>query len=137
MSKPKIAILCAVLMCTVGVVWLATANRRSLTNLTYSQFLQEVRMGQVASVILIERNSGAVQATCKLKAGNTVQTVLPSHYKDALMAMQDRQVNIEIRGSSEPLRLLMNATPFLLLLGVWIFLMIRKLPNSPRQTLTG
>jgi ATP-dependent Zn protease len=133
MSKPKIAMICAVLMCAAGVFWLATASQRSLINLTYSQFLQEVRTGQVASVIVVGSNSGAVQATCKLKEGKTVRTVLPSDYKDALVAMQDKLVNIEIRdSSSEPLRLFMNATPFLLLLGVWVFLMIRKFPISPK-----
>jgi ATP-dependent Zn protease len=65
-------------------------------------------------------------------------TVLPSDYKDALMTMQDKLVNVEIRDSSSGLlQLFSNATPFLLLLGVWIFLMIRKFPNGPRQGFLG
>jgi len=55
-----------------------------------------------------------------------------------MVAMQDKVVNLEIRDSSSgSLRLFKNAAPFLLLLGVWIFLMIRKFPNGPRQGVLG
>src|SRR2546425_6990115 len=130
-SRGKIAITCGVLVCVAGVLWMTTTGQRSLTTYTYSQFLDQVHSGQVAGVVVIGSNSGAVEATCWLKDGKAARTVLPSDYKDALLAMQDKLVNIEIRdSSSEPLRLLMNATPFLLLLGVWVVLMIRKFPNS-------
>jgi ATP-dependent Zn protease len=105
---------------------------------TYSQFLERVRTGQIASVILMGSNSGATEAICRLKDGNAVRTVLPSNYRDALVAMQDNQVNVEIRDSaSGPLQLFLKASPFFLLLGVWIFLIIRKLPNGPRQGVLG
>jgi ATP-dependent Zn protease len=138
MSKPTISILCGVLMWAAGLLWLATSSQRSLDTLTYSQFLEEIRAGQVVSVIVFGSNSGAIQATCKLKEGKTVRTVLPSDYKDTLIAMHDQLVNIEIRDSSSgPLRLFVNATPFLLLLGIWSFLMIRKFSGSPKQTIFG
>lgn len=130
-SKAKIAIICAVLICVTGVLWMATTSQRSLTTLTYSQFLERVRTGQIASVIVMGSNSGAIQAICRLQDGNAVRTVLPSDYRDAMVAMQDKLVNVEIRDSSSgPLRLFVNATPFFLLLGVWIFLVIRKFPNG-------
>ena len=83
-------------------------------------------------------NSGAIQAICRLKDGNAVRTVLPSDYRDAMVAMQDKLlVNVEIKDSSSgSLQLLIKATPFLLLLGVWIFLVIRKFPNGPRQSIS-
>ena len=137
-SKRKIAIACAVLASVAGVLWIATTGQSSLTTLTYSQFLEQVRGGQVASVVVIGSNSGAAKATCRLRNGQAARTVLPSDYRDALRAMQDRLVNIEIRdSSSEPLRVLTNAAPFLLLLGVWIVLTIRKFPNSPRLRSLG
>jgi len=138
MNSRAVAIICAVLICVAGVLWMAAAGQRSLTTLTYSQFLEKVRTGQVASVIIMGSNSGAVHATCRLKDGNALQTVLPSDYKDAMAAMQDKLVNVEIRDSSSgSLRLFKNAAPFFLLLGVWIFLMIRKFPNGPRQGVLG
>ena len=138
MPRRKIAAIAAVLLGAAVVWWLAGAGRRPLTNLSYSRFLEEVQAGQVASVILIGSNSGAVQATCRLKEGVSARTVLPSDYRDALAAMLDQRVNVEIRdSSSDPLRLLMNATPFLLLLGVWVFLMIRKFPHGPIRPFLG
>lgn len=137
-SKARIAIICAVLICVAGVLWMATASQRSLPTLTYSQFLEKVRTGQIASVIVMGSNSGAIQAICRLKDGRAMRTVLPSDYRDAMVAMQDKLVNVEIRDSSSgPLRLFINATPFFLLLGVWIFLMIRKFPNGPRFSVLG
>jgi len=48
--------------------------------------------------------------------------------------MQDHLVNIEIRdSSSRPRQLLLNATPFPLLFGVWILFTIRKFPNGPKR----
>jgi ATP-dependent Zn protease len=108
-----------------------------LTTFTYSQFLEKVRTGQIASVIVMGSNAGAIQAICRLKDGNTERTVLPSDYRDAMVAMQDKVVNVEIRDSSSRLLpLVMNATPFLLLLDVWIFLVIRKFPNGPGQSIS-
>lgn len=137
-SKGKILITCVVLICVAGVLWMATNGQGSLTTYTYSRFLDQVHSGQVASVVVIDSNSGAVEAACRLKDGKTVRTVLPSDYRDALVAMQDKLVNIEIRDSAlGPFSLLIKAMPFLLLLGIWIYLMIRKFPNGPRQSALG
>lgn len=135
-SKTKLAIVCALLACVLAAVWLAATRKPHLTNYTYSQFLDQVRNGQVSDAIIIGTNSGAAITTFHLKNGQSAQTVLPSEYRDALRAMQDKLVNIEIRdASSEPRRILLNATPFLLLLAVWIVLMIWKFPNGPRRSL--
>jgi ATP-dependent Zn protease len=137
-SKQKIAVTCGVLVCVAGVLWMTTTGQGSPTMYTYSQFLDQVHSGQVASVVVIGSNSGVVEATCRLRDGKTARTVLPSDYKDALLAMQDKLVNIEIRAfSPEPLRLFMKATPFLLLLGIWVVLMILKFPNNLKQALLG
>jgi len=137
--KKKIAITFLVLVCAAGFLWTITTGKRSLTTSTYSQFLEQVRSGQVANVIITGSNSGAAEATFRLKDAYAARTVLPSDYNSALVAMQDQRVNIEIRDvSSEPLHLLLNAAPFLLLLGVWAVLMLSgKFPKNPRQSLWG
>jgi ATP-dependent Zn protease len=125
-------LVCAVLLCLAIGLWLAAAGRRSADTLTYSQFLQEVRAGRIVRVIVQGSNSGAVHVAGSMQDGKMVRTVLPSDYEDALEAMQEKQVDVEIRDSfSEPLQLLRNATPFLLLLGIWMFLIIRKFPKNP------
>ena len=131
-SKGKIAITCAVLVCVLGFLWIATMGQSSLTTYTYSQFLDQVHGGQVASVIVIGSNTGAVEATCRLKDGKAARTVLPSDYRDALVAMQEKLVNIEIKDSSSgPLPSLKKTTPFFLLLGIWIYFTLGKFPNAP------
>jgi|SRR6266566_4786568 len=136
-SKASIAIICVVVISLAGILW-TTGSRRGLTKLTYSEFLEQVRGGQIASVTIIASTSGATEATCHSKDGKAMRTVLPSDYRDALVAMQDKLVNIEIQDSSSgPQRAIVNAAPFLLLVGVWIFLFIRKFPNGPRQGVVG
>lgn len=124
---PRIAIICFVVICLVVALWIAAGSGRGEVALTYSQFLEQVRAGQVASAIIIAGNSGGAQATCRLKDGKTVRTVLPSDYRDAMAAMQDKLVNVEIRPASFG-----NAMPFFVLLAVWIFLILLKFPNGPR-----
>jgi ATP-dependent Zn protease len=128
-TKMKVLTVAAVLTCSAGIFWLTTVRQGSTTNLTYSQFLEDVRAGRVSSVVVVG-NTGAAQATLELKDGKTARTVLPSDYKDALRAMQDKQVGIEIRDSS--LRPWVNTIPFFLLLGVWAVLMFRK-PNGLKR----
>lgn len=79
----------------------------------YSEFLNEVRAGEVQRVT-IEGH----QAAIVLKDGTTAKTVLPADYKYALSVLQDKRVEVEIKESS-----IMNAAPFLLLAGLWIVLM--------------
>jgi ATP-dependent Zn protease len=130
-SKTRIAIISVVLICVAGVFWTTATKPRSLPTMTYSQFLEKVRSGEIAGVIVMGSDSAAIQAICRLKDGTEVQTYLPADFRDAMLTMQDKLVNVEIRDSSGGfLRLLLNAMPFLLLLGVWIFLMIYKNPNG-------
>jgi cell division protease FtsH len=109
----------AVAVCMVAAI--STRAGRTRTTVTYSEFLQKVDAGEVASV--------ASQTDGLLKNGATVRTVLPADYRDALAAMLQKLVNIEIQESS-PRRTLVNAAPFFLVLGVWVFLMFR-MKNRP------
>jgi hypothetical protein len=56
------------------------------------------------------------------------RTVLPSDYREALAAMEESLVDIEIQSARFPL---LSAAPFLLLLAVWVCLMCWK-RNGPR-----
>ncbi len=104
--------------------WMAVNAETRAPGSTYSQFLNEVRQGKVDTVTIAPGNSGANPATYRTKDGNTSRTVLPTDYRDAIAAMQDRSVDVEIKDTSTgPLRLLLNAIPFLLLAGVWLFMM--------------
>lgn len=137
-SNAKAVTIVAALICVAVFSWMTLNNTRgqTQTKVTYSQFLQQVQAGQVASVV-IEPGSQANPVICRLKDGNSVRTVLPSDYRDAIAAMQAKLVNIEIQDSASGwIPLLINATPFLLLLGFWIF-MLGRLRNGPKRGSLG
>ena len=136
-SNGRTAVFWVVLILVGATLWMVVTGRHAKPTMTYSQFLASVESGKVAGVTIVASNSGAASATGRLTDGSTVRTLLPSNYGDALRVMREKEVSIEIRDfTSDPVRLLINATPFLVLLGFWFFMM-RKLRNGPRQGLFG
>lgn len=99
---------------------------------TYSEFLKRVEAGEVTkATVAVAARSGVDQIDYTLKNGSQAKTVVPSDDREALAAMRDKLVNVEIRdASSSPYRLLANASPFLLLLAVWVVMM--RLKIQPR-----
>jgi cell division protease FtsH len=133
----KIAIACAMLVILVAISRVVIRSDSGKTKATYSQFIEQVRSGEVAGVVVRASRSGASQAFYRLKDGRSERTVLPGNYKDAMTAMEDARVNLEIEDpSSEWLTLLINASPFLLLLGFWVIMMLR-FPNHLKLGNTG
>jgi cell division protease FtsH len=125
-SRNKIvtALLGAALLCALILIWSVAGGRERQSTISYSQFLQQVQAGRVAEVKILADNSGADDARVRLKDGTTTNTVLPSHYSAALQAMQQAMVNVEIQdASNSPMRLALNATPFLILLAIRVYFM--------------
>jgi cell division protease FtsH len=119
----------AAITITAVLLWTGTRGTSRLPGASYSQFLQEVRSGKVDAVTIV--GSNAIPARYRLKDGTTVRTVLPSDYRDALAAMQDGSVDIDIQESPwGSLRLLVNAIPFFVLLVVW-FVLVNRLKGRP------
>lgn len=76
-ANARIATIVVVVICLAVLLRIAIGNYHPETQITYSQFLQQVRAGQVAGVIIVAANSGAVHATCRLKDDKSVRTTLP------------------------------------------------------------
>jgi ATP-dependent Zn protease len=126
-TKTKTAFLIAALIFAAAVVWIFAGSHGGQTTINYTQFIQQVRAGQVTAVEIAAGNPGASPATIRLKDGRTSRTILPLDYSAALALLEDHVVNVEIQdASSSPMRLLVNATPFLLLAAVWVFLMFNR-----------
>jgi ATP-dependent Zn protease len=126
-TKIKIALLCAVLVFAGVVVWIMASSHAGPATISYTQFVQRVRAGQVAGVEIAAGNLGASPATIHLKNGGTSRTVLPLDYSAALALLEEQLVNVEIQdASTSPMHLLVNATPFLVLLAVWVLLMFNR-----------
>ncbi len=123
-STVKIAVFWVVMLCTAILLWrvVQTGTAAGEKRLTYTEFYKEVQSGNVESVTI----TNSVQVTGKFRSGNeTLNTVLPSDYPDIINVLQENGVTIEVKESSTPawLSFLINASPFLLLFGFWIFMM--------------
>ena len=73
-SRRKLTLVCVVLVCAAMLPWITKRERSFATIYSYSQFLGQTRDGQVASVIVIGSNPGAVEATYRLKSGERART---------------------------------------------------------------
>ncbi len=132
MISKAAAIAVVTLICAGCILWITTAGRPSLPALSYSEFLEKVQSGLVSSVVLKDNNSKPVQATCRMKDGTALRTVLPSDYENAMAAMLENKVRVEIWDPSPGyLRLFIQFAPLFLCAGLWTFLMIRRGPNYP------
>ena len=123
-STVKTAVFWVVMLCTAILLWrvVQTGTAAGERRLTYTEFYKEVQSGNVESVTI----SNSVQVTGKFRSGSeTLKTVLPSDYPDIINVLQENGVTIEVKESSTPawLSFLINASPFLLLFGFWIFMM--------------
>ena len=123
-STVKTAVFWVVMLCTAVLLWrvVQTGNAGSEKHLTYTEFYKEVKAGSVESVLITNGN----QVSGKLKgSGDTLRTVLPADYPGIIDVLQDSGVVIEVKESSTPawLSFLINASPFILLFGFWIFMM--------------
>jgi ATP-dependent Zn protease len=126
-AKMRIAVVFVALLIAAAVVWMIVPSQRTQSTITYTQFIERVRAGQVAGVEIAAGSPGASQATIRFKDGTTTRTVLPFDYSAALARLEEHGVTVEIEDASRSTgRLLMNATPFFVLLGIWVVLMFTR-----------
>jgi cell division protease FtsH len=125
-SNAKTIVFWGIVIVVAALMWAVVRNGPNPAKTTYSQFLQQVQAGQVSKATIVAAQTGANPVTYSLKDGSRVDSVLPQDYRDALDAMQQKMVDIEIRdASSQWLRVAANGMPFLILLGFWFFAMNR------------
>ena len=126
--RTKRVVFFSVSIVVAALLWAIVQNERS-PKASYSEFLQQVQSGQVSRATVIASHSGANQITYSLKNGSHVETVVPADYSDVLDAMQEKMVNVDIRDAQPWMGIVLNASPFLVLLGFWVFMM-RRLPGG-------
>jgi cell division protease FtsH len=128
-TNTKSIVFWGVLVAVAALLWAVVHNGPNPMKTTYSQFLQQVQAGQVSKATIVAE-SGANPVTYSLKNGSRIGSVLPHDYRDALEAMQQKMVDVEIRDASTQWpRVAANASPFLILLGFWFFMMNRMKAN--------
>jgi len=135
-STVKTAIFWLVMICTAILLWAVVKHGSPgrEKNFTFTQFSDEVQNGNVAEVVISNGNL----VTGKLKNGEVpFRTVIPANYSEVYKLLQEKKVNIEVKQaeSSHWLTLLVNASPFILLIAFWIFMM-RQMQTGGNKALS-
>ena len=134
-SNVKTAVFWVVLICVAVLLWtvVRTGKTRMEQQLSFTQFLGEVEAGKVRDITI---SGNEVQGTMK-DDDTPLRTVIPTNYPDIYKLLQDKGVNVEIEetGSGNWVSLLVNAIPFVLLLGFWIFMM-RQMQSGGNKALS-
>jgi len=122
-KRAKTIVFWIVLLAVAALVFAVVRSRPTPMKATYSQFLSQVQSGEVLKATIENAHPGASPVAYSLKDGTRRETVLPPDYRDALDAMQQKLVNVEIEDSPQWPRFVADAAPFLILLGFWSFAM--------------
>ena len=111
------------MLCTAVLLWqvVKTGNGVGQKEYNFSQFRREVLAKNIASVTI----TNEVEVDGKLNDGSQFKTVIPPNYPDMVTLLTENEVTITVQQSSTPawLSFLINALPFILLFGFWIFMM--------------
>ncbi len=124
------------MICTAFLIWNvvrgASPGREKPYNFT--QFLEEVRNGNVAEVTI----TNGTQVSGKLRnSGATLRSVIPASYTDIYKLLEEKKVAIELKQAEANtwVTLLVNASPFILLFAFWIFMM-RQMQTGGNKALS-
>ena len=94
----------------------------SVSELSYTEFLSRVEAGEVATAVIDP--GGAVSGT--LENGGDYATQIPIALQDPGLAEELQASGVEITGEGEPgatvLSVILSFLPFLLLIGVWLYI---------------
>ena len=132
-SSLKAGVFWIVLACVLVLGWQVVKSGRSRPEKTiiFTDFIREVEAGKLRKVTI----SGGTHVEGEYKDnGPSLHTLIPAHYVDIYKILQDHNVDIEIREESGKgwVSVLINASPFILLLAFWVFMM-RQMPKDMRR----
>ena len=135
-STVKTIVFWVVMLATALLLWqvVKTGNPTRERELSFTQFMTDVEQGNIAEVTIYANN----EVRGQFKKDNTrLQTVVPPDYPDLIRILRERDVIITVKESSSSswLSILLNASPFLLLIGFWIFMM-RQMQTGGNKALS-
>jgi len=117
-----------VLACVSVLLWqvVKVGATRPETSISFSKFIRQVEDGKLKSVSI--RDGVEVRGRYK-DNGAELRTLIPANYVEIYKILRDSGVEIEIEQSGGGwVSVLINASPFLLLLAFWVFMM-RQMQN--------
>ena len=135
-STVKTVVFWVVMLLTALLLWqvVKTGNPAKERELSFTEFMTSVEQGNVSEITLYGNN----EVRGKFKKDNArLKTVVPNDYPDLIGILREKGVVISVKESSSSswVTLLVNASPFLLLIGFWIFMM-RQMQTGGNKALS-
>ena len=135
-STVKTIVFWVVMLATALLLWqvVKTGNPAKERELSFTDFMNNVEQGNIAEVTIY--GSSEVRGQFK-KDGAHLKTVVPANYPDLIRILREKGVVITVKESSNSswVNILVNASPFLLLIGFWIFMM-RQMQTGGNKALS-
>jgi cell division protease FtsH len=125
------------MLATALLLWqvVRTGNPGRPQELSFSEFMNQVEQGNVDQITLY---SATNEVQGQFKKGNSkLKTVVPPAYPDLIKILRDKNVIITVKDSSTNswVGYLIQAAPFLLIIGFWIFMM-RQMQTGGNKALS-
>jgi len=134
-SNVKTIIFWAVLICVAVLLWavVKSGHQKPDKPLNFSEFLTEVEAGNIKSVSI---NGSTVKGDFVSSSGS-FHTEVPSNYPKLYDMLSEKKVQMTFESSNSNgwVSILVNASPFLLLIGFWIFMM-RQMQSGGNKALS-
>ena len=130
----KTSVFWIVLACVSVLLWQVVkgGKTRPETTLTFTEFIREVEDGKLKSVSI--RDGVEVRGRYKDNRPE-LRTLIPANYVEIYKILRDGGVDIEIeQGGRSWVSVLINSSPFLVLLAFWIFMMRQMQNRRPPPT---
>jgi cell division protease FtsH len=134
-SNVRNLVLWLVILCLVALVWaVVKTGKPQGAQPAFSALVQDVKSGKVEKITL---NSVTGDVHGKYKNGDEFRSTIPHTYNDFTTLLIERGVAIEVEkdAGSGWVSILMNAIPFVLLVGFWVFMM-RQMQSGGNKALS-
>ena len=137
-STVKTIVFWVVMLATALLLWqvVKTGNPTKERDLTFTEFMNNVDQGNVSEVTIY----GSSEVRGQFKKDNShFKTIVPGNYFDLIKILRDKSVVITVKENSSGswVSILVNASPFLLLIGFWIFMMRQMQTGGNKALLFG
>ena len=133
-SNIKTAIFWVILICVAVLLWqvVRQGSTRKERQVTFTEFISDVEQGKVKEVSI---DGTDVHGSYTDNTG--LRTLVPANYPQIYDLLREHKVGVEIKpaNSGNWISLLVNASPFILLIAFWIFMM-RQMQSGGNKALS-
>jgi cell division protease FtsH len=134
-SNLKTLILWVVLICVAVLLFtvVRTGQGPKEEQITFTQLVDKIQEGQVAEMNITGNEVHGLYQNHQ----SGFHTFIPPNYPDIYNLLRDKKVNVNIKDTSSGnwISILLNASPFIVLLGFWLFMM-RQMQSGGNKALS-